>query len=374
MERRHNHWLFSKKTDLLVLFVPVWLCWLAAFLLPEAIRQMELPLWFWLVFILGIDVSHVWSTIFRTYLDREEFRLHRKILLLAPLLGFILCFLVAAWSEFIFWRVLAYVALFHFIKQQYGFMMIYRARQVRKTFKKFFADKWVIYLSMLYPVLYWHLNPGRHFNWFIDGDFITTQVLGWNTSAYQEFLMLFNPIANSLYWLILLGWLLEEIYLSRKGELNFSWGKTLWLLGTALNWYLGIVWFNSDLVFTLTNVVAHGVPYMALIFVYVNRKHGRIKPSKKFQLLSPAVWIVLMIAIVMTLAAGEEYFWDMLLYREREYFFQNIFKYPLQVLSHPIAQALAIALLSLPQVSHYIIDGFIWKGNQKNPYLKKIFE
>jgi hypothetical protein len=34
----------------------------------------------------------------------------------------------------------------------------------------------------------------------------------------------------------------------------------------------------------------------------------------------------------------------------------------------------AIAILAMPQQVHYIVDGFIWKMNDKNPYLKPIFK
>ncbi|WP_211320188.1 hypothetical protein [Hymenobacter nivis] len=38
------------------------------------------------------------------------------------------------------------------------------------------------------------------------------------------------------------------------------------LAGTAVLWYVGIVWCNGDLAFTLLNVVLHGVPYLALVW------------------------------------------------------------------------------------------------------------
>ena len=37
------------------------------------------------------------------------------------------------------------------------------------------------------------------------------------------------------------------------------------MVGTALAWGGGIVWGRSDLAFTLSNVVAHGLPYVALV-------------------------------------------------------------------------------------------------------------
>ena len=77
-------WLFSRSIDLCVLGMPVWTTWAICFALPEQVIKSDLPLWVWAVFIVGIDVSHFWSTLFRTYLDREEFGSHRDLLLRAP--------------------------------------------------------------------------------------------------------------------------------------------------------------------------------------------------------------------------------------------------------------------------------------------------
>ena len=74
-------WLFSRPAALLLLGVPVWVTWLVCFSLPNEVLARQLPLWVWAVVIVGIDVSHVWSTLFRTYLDPQEFRRHRLLLL-----------------------------------------------------------------------------------------------------------------------------------------------------------------------------------------------------------------------------------------------------------------------------------------------------
>ena len=111
-------WLFSKNIDLSTLFAPVWVIWVVLFLLPNSILTINTPLWVWVVFVLLIDVSHVWSTIFRTYFDKEERRNHYKILWIIPLVSFIILFTIASESSMWFWRILAYLAVFHFMKQR----------------------------------------------------------------------------------------------------------------------------------------------------------------------------------------------------------------------------------------------------------------
>ena len=67
----------------------------------------------------------------------------------------------------------------------------------------------------------------------------------------------------------------------------------------------------------------------------------------------------------------EEYLWDFLINQEKAQLFLPLFEYP--NLS-PITQAFFLALLTLPQVVHYVLDGFIWKINSKNPQLNILFK
>ena len=363
-------WLFSRSIDLLILVLPVWTTWIVCFALPDAALERQLPLWVWAIFIVGIDVSHVWSTLFRTYLDREEFASHRTLLVPAPLFAFGFFFVIASVSTLWFWRILAYLAVYHFVRQQYGFFALYRARSGHKLPHRFIPDSWAIYLATLYPVVYWHLNDDRSFAWFVSGDFFPVQSL----AGSGEALPLLLGIANVLYWGIIAGWCAEEIHLSRRHGAPLPIGRILWLLSTAGTWYLGIIHFNSDLVFSLTNVIAHGVPYLALVFVYVERKAKIVDPphTPSRSPLGVGYNVLFMLAVVLLLAFGEEYLWDLFLYQERGTLFEQLFAYPMGVLESSFGKATALALLSVPQVTHYVIDGFIWKTNEKNPYLRRV--
>ncbi|MEO0553659.1 MAG: hypothetical protein AAF149_10695 [Bacteroidota bacterium] len=362
---RNRVWLFNKNTDIWLLGAPVWGCWLACFLVPASWHEQEIPLWFWVMIIVGIDVSHVWSTIFRTYLDKDEFKRHKNLLIIAPFIAVVVFFTAAAFSTNTFWTILAYLALYHFIKQQYGFMRLYQARYGKINIKKRLSDKFVIYLGMLYPVFYWHLNTQRKFSWFVDGDFFNISEF---TSGLTPVLPYINTIGTILYLTILAAWLLQEIFVHKKNTLPFPMGKVLWIITTAFNWFLGIVYFNSDFAFSLTNVVAHGIPYMALMFFYIERKK---QVTHKIPVGKMGVPVAFMLIIVLALAFGEEYLWDMFVYRENENLFTQVFNYPFNQVTSTLATALALALLSMPQVTHYILDGFIWKANKKNPYVKK---
>jgi len=210
---------------------------------------------------------------------------------------------------------------------------------------------------MLYPVIFWHLSD-RNFVWFVDDDFFST-----------SFQFPWRIIFESFYWIAMIGWLIEEVVLIQKKINTLSYGRILWLLTTLFNWYLGIVFFNSDIAFTLTNVVAHGVPYLALVIFY------QIKKNKFQRTLTPSKMIWMVVSIIIgsfLLAFGEEYFWDMLINREKEMLFTSIFNYPMESFANSTWQIIVLVILSLPQVTHYILDGFIWKMNDANPHLKHL--
>jgi len=356
-------WLFSKKMDLLTLYLPVWVCWVVLLLLPESILQADIPIWVWVLFVLGIDVGHVWSTIFRTYLDKQEFRSHRLLLIIAPIFSFFAVMGLAWYSVPLFWRALAYLAVFHFIKQQYGFLALYKSKAKDWGVKKRLGDKFIIYFATIYPIFYWHCTQDIQFTWFAPDDFIALdQFIPIPTSSSA---ILFG-ITNLLYWVVLVAWLIEEIQKST----NLQWGKLLWVGTTAVNWYGGIVYFNSDLAFTVTNVVAHGIPYLALI-IYYNTKKEEIKNRRKYSFIKIAC---IVLPIVFLLAWIEEYWWDRLVYGDRPDFFGAILPYTNDILQQPLSLAIAIGILTLPQMTHYIIDGFIWRSNAKNPFVKQVFQ
>jgi hypothetical protein len=364
-------WLFSKKLDLLALYAPVWLTWALCFILPKEIINQPLPIWIWIIFVLGIDVSHVWSTLFRTYFDQEEFHQHKSLLINAPIVAFLLLLFLSLYAKEIFWVLLAYFALYHFIKQQIGFLKMY-IKKSRYQHNKVFSDIGICYFSMLYPVLFWHMSNDINFNWFVPGDFtwLAEQInsLGFQ-HIFHAYIKLYTP---TIYFVILALWLLDELYDTQKNRRQLAIGKILWISSTAINWYLGIVYFNSDVAFTITNVVAHGIPYITLIIIYTKEKKETTLKSK-LSSYSSFVHIFLIIASAIAFAFAEEYTWDMLIYREHESVFTTFFDYPFAPIQTQIWQATIISLLSLPQVVHYIIDGYIWKGG-KNPYLKAILQ
>ena len=125
--------------------------------------------------------------------------------------------------------------------------------------------------------------------------------------------------------------------------------------------------------FTATNVIAHGIPYMALIWVFGrNQRDLQKTPYVQPRLASLFQWKFVPIYMLMlfALAFVEEGLWDGLIWREHASFFAAFRLLP-QAVPEDIMVWL-IPLLALPQAVHYILDAFIWKHDLKDSEWKKI--
>ena len=129
------------------------------------------------------------------------------------------------------------------------------------------------------------------------------------------------------------------------------------VLTTAVCWYAGIVAFDSDYAFTVTNVVIHGVPYMALVWWYARRRAPAA--GKPYRLLTR--WPIVFVATLWALAYAEELLWDRTLWHERAWLFGAAWDVSAW-------KVFLVPLLALPQMTHYVLDGFIWR-RRGNPDL-----
>lgn len=343
-------WLFSAPVDLAVFLgsalFSLFALWIGYWL---GILNSDTPDWAWVPAVLLVDVAHVWATAFRVYLDPSEFQRRPLLYTLVPVAGLIIGVALYSQGALVFWRVLAYLAVFHFVRQQYGWVALYRARAGERDRLGRWIDMAAIYLATIYPLIYWHANLPRRFSWFREND--------WQVPAgsfLAEYLPIVEQVVRPLYWTALTLYAAHSLYrtviLRRPTP-----GKDIVVGTTALCWYIGIVWFNSDYAFTVTNVIIHGVPYMALVYWYWRQRLERVPGPRWWQVRS----LVPFLATLWLIAYVEEIFWDRGVWHDRSSLFGA---------SWDAGQWLTIVvpLLALPQLTHYILDGFIWR-RRTNP-------
>ena len=342
-----NYWLFSREIDLSVFLGSAVLSLVLLAVGSQAgILNGDSPEWTWIWAVLLIDVAHVWSTSFRVYLDVEEFKRRMWLYLLVPAIGYAIGVALYSEGELVFWKVLAAIAVFHFVRQQYGWVNLYRRKLGETARWTWWIDAVAVYLASVYPLGFWMTSLPRNFEWFVQNDFVSIPAV-------------VETVLFPVYVLALAAYFGKSIYLYfSDGFLNI--GKDIVVATTAVCWYVGIVYFNSDYAFTVTNVIIHGVPYFALIWVYAQMR--RESTGVVYRTLSSNVLIFL--ATLWALAYVEELFWHRGVWHEKRWLFGGDWE-----LGN--LKMYLVPLLALPQLTHYVLDGFVWR-RKNNPDFKLI--
>ena len=348
-------WIYSPRFDLFgIIGPPVAITAVVLVWGSRLARIGDTPPWLWVLLVLGIDVAHVYSSLFRTYFDRDEFRRRRRLYLVVPALCWSLGIAVYLFcGAYFFWSCVAYLAIYHFVRQQYGFLMLYRRGEPRSGLG-YRIDQAAIYLATVYPLVYWH-TYGRAFQWFSEFEVVRIP------SVIPE------HVCRALYVAAIAAFLVKEsARWLRTGALNM--GKVLLLVATAAAWGTGIIAFNGDLTFTLINIVSHGVPYMALIWIYQYRKRSNAahagNPLLRFFQLR---YVPLYILALMGLAYFEEGIWDWFVWGEHADLFG-----PVSVPLSAAALAVLVPLLTMPQLTHYVLDAYIWRVNKPETEIRAV--
>jgi len=338
IEPANSKWLFSPGIDLSVFLGSAAVAILLLLIGANAgLLQNDSPDWIWITTILMIDIAHVWATSFRVYFDIEELKKRIWLYTLVPVSGYLVGVALYSESALTFWRVLAYIAVFHFVRQQYGWVALYRAKAKETSRLTWWIDAVTVYLATVYPLAFWMTRLPRNFEWFVQNDFLNLP-------------QLVETLLFPVYLLALATYFIKTVYLYfSQGFLNP--GKDIVVATTAVCWYLGIVFYNSDYAFTVTNVIIHGIPYFAIVYFYA--KARRETASNFYRFLS-SNWLIFL-ATLWALAYLEELFWHRGIWHERLWMFGPEWEWSRDL------KTWIIPLLALPQLTHYVLDGFIWR-------------
>ncbi len=333
-----NYWLFSQRIDLTVFLGSAVVSLLLLAIGSQAgLLVGDSPEWTWVTAVLMIDVAHVWSTSFRVYFDTEEFKRRFCLYVLVPVAGYAVGVALYSEGDLVFWRALALLAVFHFVRQQYGWVNLYRRRLGETSRLTWWIDAAAVYLASVYPLAFWMTSVPRNFEWFVQNDFAPLPSIV-ETGLFQ------------IYIAALAAYAIKSVYLYfAEGFLNI--GKDIVVVTTAVCWYVGIVAFNSDYAFTVTNVIIHGMPYFALIYMYA--KFRRETSGGVYRAFS-SNWMVFL-ASLWALAYVEELFWHRGVWHERQWLFGGDWDWTRTV------KMFVVPLLAVPQLTHYVLDGFIWR-------------
>jgi hypothetical protein len=253
-------------------------------------------------------VAHVWSTGWRVYADPDEVRRRPALTLGLPAAAYAAGVVLFTAGDLVFWRVLAYLATFHFVRQQYGWVALYRRKSGENAEEgaawERRLDAAVVYGATLAPLVWWHARLPRRFHWLIAGDYAA------GLPAWA------GPAALAAFGTVFALWVGKEARRFATGR-PVSWGKVLVVVTTALVWHLGIVVFDSDYAFAVTNVLVHGVPYFGLVFLSLRTSAAARAAAGGGRPRGPRRRHALLFAgPLLALAFLEEWGWDRLVWHE----------------------------------------------------------
>lgn len=350
-------WIVSPKFDSVFILLPHFIGIILLLLFPAWFAKFNeaTPLFAWAILIVGVDVAHVYSTLFRTYFDKVAMKQNQNLLLLIPFIGFTASVLFYQIDPLLFWRLLAYLAVFHFIRQQYGFLKLYQCKTTSPEWSQK-LDAFFIYSFTILPIAIWHFTGLKNFNWFVENDFLYLE---------NKFLRLFF---TDLFYLLFLFYLAKECWISVRYQI-VSVPKLLLVTGTAASWFIGIVLLNGDLSFTFLNVVSHGIPYISLIWYYGRQNYSGKAQYPLLRKFFDVKGGIAMLLVLVAFAYLEEGLWDGFIWREHIQLFAFFNQLP--SLGDSALAGIIIPLLTLPQLTHYVLDGFIWKIGGDNFYWKR---
>ncbi|MDH5490656.1 MAG: hypothetical protein OEY14_01655 [Myxococcales bacterium] len=355
-----RRWIVSARFDLWILGLPLIASILS--LATLGVEGEEIPLWAFLSLIVAFDVAHVWATLYLTYLDGRVVRARPWLLWLPLPLSFLIAYRLHAHSASLFWTLLAYVAIYHFIKQQWGFIALYKARARERSRFDYALDRLTLWAGALGPVMLWHASPARQFDWFNAGE----SFIGTIPEALRPDLLIAMGGIGATY-------LIRQLTLWARG-VPLNVGKNLWMASAWLSWSIGIGLSDHPLVSAAFLNLFHGIPFLALVW-YRSHRNAAIRPPQDRRgiflrwITRRRRWLIFY-ALVLLPAILEETLWDGLVWRV--YLPELLSLGPAS--EDQIGLSFWIALLSLPQIVHYFLDAFIWKLDGSNPDLREALE
>jgi hypothetical protein len=350
-----GRWLVSPRFDVGMLALPM-LAALASLVTLRAGWQGALPLWAFLLVVVSFDVTHVWATVYVTYLDREVWRERRLLLVLTPLVSLAVSYRVHERSPTLFWSLLAYVAIYHFVQQQWGFVALYKARAGEKGRLDYYLDRWTLWVGALGPVLLWHASPKRQFDWFHAGESFIFRLDAALSGEIVFVMALFGA-----------AWCARQAQLvAAGGRLNL--GKTLWMVCSWTSWLVGIGASVHPFVSAAFLNLFHGPQFIALVWFRARRRFERRPEAtspRLAQLFLGRRWLAFY-GLLLAVAVVEELLWDGAVWQVY---------LPRLLETRELSGATLsfwVALLSVPQLTHYYLDAWIWKLDGSNPDLAEL--
>ena len=277
-----------------------------------------------LVFViyLFIDMGHAYSTVFRTYLRKKEIQKIKYWII--PIITFIVIFYWAYSGTPYLWSFLLYFTFFHHIRQYYGISAWYAKKQKYDLSK----ESKHIYLLTVIPFIIFHFRDVVH------------------TALYQENeLFLFGDTVYTKF--LIFGYLIYFSIQCFKWTINpqIKMMLKISLLYPVVIHVICFLFFKESFKAFIPLLVMHGISYIALVAYSM----------KKIQKVSYFKVLPIILSFVFICVFAENLLLD-------DY---DVFVAPYLLKNNILLSSIA-SIAVLPNLLHYIFDGFIWKKSNED--------
>jgi hypothetical protein len=334
-------YIFSPLTDLIVFISPVVIGAIVILICSESpLRSYFSGFEHWInynrffsIYSVVVDIPHLYSTFFRAYSSPDIMKNWSNLVIIGPVIIFLLLIGFNQYPDQIL-LVMTYCAIFHGIRQQYGWLVYSTKRDEDKNKLDQILDGIVIYAITLPIVIWYHCH-----HW---GE-------GW-IGLGGKLIPIYNPLIGEIALLFqsffITIYLIRQIYVFFVKK-TFNLTKFVVVASTWVGWHFFLYWINPPYC-GIGPAILHTLPYLYLFFFVFSKTKKEV--SKKLNL-QVAVYLAFICLALITNIAGSN--------------------------SHRFNKfsILITAILGTLPFSHYLLDAYIWKTSSlKNREIISIFK
>eukprot|EP00755_Sulcionema_specki_P027029 Sspe_Gene.87000::Locus_57848_Transcript_1_1_Confidence_1.000_Length_1286::g.87000::m.87000 len=343
--------ILGPRSDVVCIHLPALLSVMALASFPVLPTYLDDPPFIlYVVVVIGLDMGHTFTTFFHAHFDSRESRRRKLLYWGAPLVVAFLLVTSMVAAESATWVTLGYLSMAHVVQQQLRMLWITNARG--RCLDDQPHDTGMVLVGALCPIVLWHADPDRKFDWFFRHDDIPLPLPGWSV-----------PVAV-LVWAGAL--VVHIIHYSTRPPRTLT--KHVFLVGVAASWAVGVLLPNKPIAL-LSLTASHSLQSIALSFLVLRDRHSsNVRPLRDpfLHAVSSRLWLYML--CLFGAACAEELLWEALLWREwTPHFSAFDFEDP----SEGVKRILT-AFLLLPTVLHYFFDCFVWSHTHTPSLLKHL--
>ena len=225
------------------------------------------------------------------------------------------------------WSVIVYNAIFHQIRQYYGVVRWYQKLNGRfcKVSNRF------LYTLLVMPFVIFHFRGIDSIQLYSEDELFL-----WPSATLFKY--------SVWIYLVTLGlWLIHELKLARK--VGFELNRFLAMAVPISIYGLGFITGRNlaEVVFPI--LMAHGIPYIAIMDVSLNRLN-----PKKFKTFATVFMLLVMTAVILSFV--EDFAIGFLTTMNQAYRYKET----------STGQALLTGIVLMPLICHFVWDAYIWTG------------